>query len=127
MTESTNTETDFGQCNWCGGVAQKYKSGSPICWECWNDVKLNVPAAQHWAPVAIRFLSTVDMYDIMTYFKKCGLEKDEAQVMLKAAQKIFEHSDKLLHVVPIEKLPDDEKRARYRKYLGLSDDAQTGQ
>lgn len=80
--------------------AQRYQSGRPVCWPCWNWNKLDHPAALHWAKVAEGFLSNVDAYDLTNYLPACGLTKDEAVAVLEGAQKILEHSRLILEGPP---------------------------
>jgi hypothetical protein len=70
----------------------KYQSGTATCWSCWNQAKLNLPAARHWAKVAEEFLSNVDMHDVLTYLPNCGLTTEEATTMLASARKVLEFS-----------------------------------
>lgn len=90
------TRPDHGACSRCGNLADKTSSGMSECWPCWNWRKLDLPAAQHWAPAAEVFLSNVDMYDVMTYLPACGLTQEEMGVMLKAARKVLDHSTTVL-------------------------------
>ncbi len=80
----------------CGRKADKISSGSPECWPCWNRRKLDLPAAEHWARVGEEFLSNVDMYDLTQYFAKCGLSNEEAETMIRSAQKVRDYSKALV-------------------------------
>jgi hypothetical protein len=75
--------------------AEKYMSGSPICWRHWYWLKLDLPAANHWERVAREFLSNVDTWDITQYFVAAGLNEDEMATMLTSARKILSHSEKV--------------------------------
>ena len=48
MTDQITVEHDFGICAGCGKTAQKYMSGTPVCWGCWHWEKLGLPAAKFW-------------------------------------------------------------------------------
>lgn len=80
------------KCRYCGSQAEKYKSGTPICWSCWYWVKLDHPAATHWARVAEEFLSNVDFYDLTKYLPACDLTADEIHTLLDGARRVLEHS-----------------------------------
>ena len=72
--------------------AEKYMSGTPICWRHWNWVKLDLPAANHWAKVAKEFLSNVDMYDVLNFMPAAGLADHDFARVLEGAQKILAYS-----------------------------------
>lgn len=72
--------------------AEKYSSGTPICWAHWRWVKLDLPAANHWAKVAEGFLSNVDYYDLMNFFPAAGVSQSDAHIMLESARKIRAYS-----------------------------------
>jgi len=80
----------------CGRRADKYSSGTPECWQCWNRRKLDLPAATHWAEAADKFLSNVDAYDLTKYLPACGLSEDDVRVMLESAIRVRDHSRALL-------------------------------
>lgn len=76
-------------------AAEKFMSGTPICWAHWNWVKLDEPAARHWAKAVPEFMSKVDMHDLMTYFPACGVTDEERKVWFDCLRKIQAHSDKV--------------------------------
>ena len=76
--------------------AEKRMSGTPICWAHWNWVKLNEPAARHWARVAEEFLSNVDMYDVTKFLPACGLTEEQMGTMIDSARKVRDHSIEVL-------------------------------
>lgn len=80
----------------CGRYADKYSSGTPECWPCWNRRKLDLPAARHWAEVGEAFLSNVDFYDLTKYLPACGLTQDEMVTMIESAKKVRDYSKALV-------------------------------
>lgn len=86
----------YGSCDRCGLPADKFSSGVPECWPCWNYRKLDRPAAKYWARVTDDILSNVDLYDLGTYFAKCGVSQADASTMLETVHKIREHSKRLV-------------------------------
>ena len=76
--------------------AERVQSGTPICWQHWYWVKLNLPAATHWKRVGEEFLSNVDMWDLMSYLPACGLTQEEMTIMLKGAEKVVEFSKRVV-------------------------------
>ena len=112
---------EYGNCSYglhnCLGYAQKWKSGAAICYPCWEDVKLNLPAARHWAPAAMHFLCNIDIYDKMTYLKACGLTQEEMVTMLNAVDKVLTHSDALIFDIPIDQLDRPAQIERRTDYL----------
>jgi hypothetical protein len=75
-------------CAYCGEQADKFSSGVPNCWRCWDWNKLNGPAARYWSKrldIALRLLEgrdvdpselqgmngvgSIDMHDLMSWNK----------------------------------------------------------
>ena len=52
MTDVAITQRPAGvrgkRCSSCGGPADKFSSGTPECWPCWNWRKIDGPAARYW-------------------------------------------------------------------------------
>lgn len=80
----------------CGRPSERYSSGTPECWACWNRRKLDLPAARHWGKVSEEFLSNVDFYDFTKYLPKCGLSKEEIEIMIVSARKVRDFSKKMV-------------------------------
>ena len=99
------------KCDYCGARNQSVSMHSGVyeCDKCWDYRKMDRPAASHWAKVGTEFLSNVDMYDLMYYFQKAGLTKEEANTMLSAAHKLRDYSQKLIDVGPEHRWPKEEK------------------
>ena len=92
---------EYPNCAYSGGdnephLAEKYSSGTPICWAHWYWLKLDLPAAQHWSKVAAAFLSNFDMWDYQNFMPAAGLEPTEIETMLVAARKVLDHSNAVL-------------------------------
>lgn len=85
----TTTTQDFGTCG-CGKPADKFSSGVPECWGCWNWRKLDGPAARHWARVSEEFLSNVDAYDL-TKFLPAALGDERGVDMIIAARDLRDY------------------------------------
>jgi hypothetical protein len=102
-------------CAYCGGPAGRYHSGVLECQSCWDWRKLDGPAARHWARVGAEFLSNVDMYDLTRYFAKCGLDEDEAGVMLRAARKLAEASQRMIDEPAYRREATEAALERYRR------------
>lgn len=81
----------------CGNPADKYSSGNPECWPCWNWRKMDFPAASHWAKVAEGFLSNIDLYDLSKFLPACGLSKEEIQATFDSVIRILDHSRIVVH------------------------------
>jgi len=90
---------DWGQCAYRRPdgkphAAEKHMSGTPICWPCWNWVKLNGPAARHWLRVGGEFLSNVDMYDLTTFLPQAfGGDEEAGPQMLKMVKTLRDYCE----------------------------------
>lgn len=95
------------RCSHCGLVTSedrlKFRRGMYECWPCWNFIKLDGPAARHWAPVIRDLLSNIDMYDQTQFLPAAGLSNAEIGAFFKTAERIILHSANLLeqHNEPI--------------------------
>lgn len=73
--------SEFGKCATCPNKADKYSSGTPECWQCWNWRKLDGPASRYWIErlgQAHKLLAEqVDLYDVKTWTKWGILEQVE--------------------------------------------------
>lgn len=60
------------KCATCGNPADKYSSGTPECWKCWNWRKLDRPAAYYWVKAIDNlftdgFSAAPDFHDLKTW------------------------------------------------------------
>jgi hypothetical protein len=96
MTQAT---TDWGTCTFSGHnhPAERSWNGQPICWAAWNRIKLDLPAARHWAEAVENFKSRVDLYDLMTFWpKRCNMSKAEIRYLSILLDKIAQGSQAII-------------------------------
>jgi hypothetical protein len=102
----TPPHADWGVCSFGGDhPAERRWNGQPICWPHWNRAKLAAPVARHWLEAVEAFRSGVDLYDIMTYWPACGLDKEDIHGLSVVLDKIEQHSREVLGLPEPEATP----------------------
>jgi hypothetical protein len=96
---ATEAQVNWGTCTFSGHnhPAERRWNGQPICWAAWNRIKLDLPAARHWAEAVEKFKSGVDIYDLMTFWpKRCGLDQEDMHALSAILDKIAQGSQAII-------------------------------
>lgn len=100
MTElhtATVPDEKIVKCAYCGKDGPwRTHSGVFECGACWDWRKLDSAAARYWYILSLMVASSIDMYDLTSFFpKKLGFSDEETKTFNRLIKQMFEKTEEL--------------------------------